>query len=245
MVTSRRPAGWKTSRLALCVLVLVPLVSPLAFCRQTENTPSPDGAAIYSGHCAKCHGDKGQGISALISYAGPNIQAVHKPGTVMMAVETGPGHMPSFVNVLSVKQMRAVAHYITQQLAVIPLEGGNLSEGGTLFRANCAACHRTAARGGALAFTGINAPSLANFSAPLIAGAVRWGPGPMPAFPPSVLSNEQLNSIVKYVTFVQHPPNPGGNPLGYYGPVAEGFAGWVGVLVLIIFTIWIEKGGRG
>jgi len=67
----------------------------------------------------------------------------------------------------------------------------------------------------------------------------------MPAFPPSVISDEQLNSIVKYVTFVQHPPSPGGTPLGYYGPVAEGFAGWIGVLVLVIFTIWIEKGGRG
>jgi len=245
MFISKRPAGWNSLHLTLCVLVFVPLVSPLAFCRQTEGNPSPNGAAIFNRRCAKCHGEQGQGISALISIAGPNIQAVHNPGRAMMAVETGPGHMPSFVNVLSVPEIRAVSYYVTQHLAVIPLQGGDLAEGGTLFRAHCAACHRTAARGGALAFTGINAPSLVNYSPPLIAGAIRWGPGPMPAFPPSVISDEQLNSIVKYVTFVQHPPSPGGTPLGYYGPVAEGFAGWLGVLVLVIFTIWIEKGGRG
>jgi len=187
----------------------------------------------------------GQGRSAVTSIAGPSLQAEHDPGVVLTAVEVGPSHMPSFAYVLSVPEMRAVADYVTQQIAVIPLTGGNLMEGGELFRANCGSCHRSAVRGGALAFTGINAPALTNKSAAIIAGAIRWGPGPMPPFPASVLNDRQLASVVQYVQFVQHPPSPGGNPIGYYGPVAEGFVAWVIVFMLIAVSVWIERGGKG
>lgn len=233
-------------RLTLCVLILMPLTSGVALCQQPESGgASPDGAAIFALHCARCHGYRGQGISSMISIAGPNLQAEHNHGMVMMAVETGPSHMPSFAKVLTIPEIRSVAYYVTQHIAVIPLEGGSVSEGGELFRKNCAECHRTAIRGGALAYAGINAPALVGKSPALVAGAIRWGPGPMPAFPESVISNEQLASIVKYVSFAQNPPSPGGNPLNWYGPVAEGFAGWVGVLILVLFTVWIERGGKG
>ncbi|MGH9588416.1 MAG: c-type cytochrome [Acidobacteriaceae bacterium] len=231
-------------RLTLCVLILMPLTSGVALCQQPEDGAA-EGAAIFSQHCAVCHGDYGQGISSMISIAGPSLQAEHNRGMVMMAVETGPSHMPSFAKILTVQEIRSVAYYVTQQLAVIPLKGGNVAEGGILFRKNCAECHRTAVRGGALAYAGINAPALVGKSPALVAGAVRWGPGPMPPFPKAVLNDEQLASIVKYVTFAQNPPSPGGTPLNFYGPVAEGFVGWVGVLVLVLFTMWIERGGRG
>lgn len=232
-------------RLTLCVLILMLLTSGVAFCQQPESDATPDGAAIFAQHCAVCHGDHGQGISSVISIAGPSLQAEHNRGTVMMAVETGPSHMPSFVRILTVPEIRSVAYYVTQHLAVIPLSGGNVAEGGILFRKNCAECHRTAVRGGALAYAGINAPALVGKSPALVAGAIRWGPGPMPPFPKSVISDEQLALIVKYVSFAQNPPSPGGNPLNFYGPVAEGFVGWVGVLALILFTVWIGRGGRG
>jgi ubiquinol-cytochrome c reductase cytochrome c subunit len=153
--------------------------------------------------------------------------------------------MPSFAYVLSVPEMHAVASYVTQHIATIPLTGGNLIEGGELFRSDCAVCHRTTVRGGALAFTGVNAPDLEHKSAPIIAGAIRWGPGPMPPFSASILNDQQLASVVKYVQYVQHPPDPGGNPIGYSGPVAEGFVGWLLVLTLIVSSMWIEKGGKG
>lgn len=232
-------------RLTLCVLILMSLTSGIALCQQSESHASLNGAAIFAQRCARCHGDHGQGISSIISIAGPSLQAEHNHGLVMTAVETGPSHMPSFVRVLTIPEIRSVAYYVTQQIAVIPLNGGNVAEGGTLFRKNCAECHRTAVRGGALAYAGLNAPSLVGKSSALVAGAIRWGPGPMPAFPKSVLSDEQLASIVKYVSFAQNPPSPGGNPLNFYGPVAEGLAGWIGVIVLVLFTVWIERGGRG
>ena len=226
------------------ISLLMMLASPFA-AGQVESGPPPDGAAIFADKCAMCHGEKGQGIDAVVSIAGPSLQAEHDAGWVMTAVESGPSHMPAFSRVFSVPEIRAVSYYVSTQIAVIPLTGGDIGEGGKLFRVYCATCHRTAVRGGALAFAGRNAPALTDKSAALVAGAIRWGPGTMPAFPPAVLDDQQLASVVQYVKFVQHPPDPGGNPLKYYGPVSEGCVGAVGLLILIGVAGWIERGGKG
>ena len=141
----------------LRVSLLIFLASPFGFCQQPESISTPNGKAIFEQRCSECHGTMGQGISGVIGIAGPRLQAEHTRGQVMMAMDIGPSHMPRFPYMLSIPEMRAVARYITQQIAVIPLAGGNLSEGGDLFRTNCAACHSPAVRGGALAFTGVNA----------------------------------------------------------------------------------------
>lgn len=226
------------------ISLLMMLVSPFA-AGQVKGGAPPDGAAIFADKCAMCHGERGQGIAAAVSIAGPSLQAEHDAGRVMTAVESGPSHMPAFSRVLSVPQMRDVSYYVSTQIAVIPLMGGNISEGGALFRVYCATCHRTAVRGGVLAFAGRNAPALTNKSAALIAGAIRWGPGTMPSFPPGVLDDRQLDSVVQYVQFVQHPPDPGGNPLKYYGPVSEGFVAAAALLMLVGVAGWIERGGKG
>lgn len=225
------------------LFILTAFAAQLAYCQSTATTP--DGKAIFATHCAVCHGEAGQGRSAVISIAGPNLQAEHNEGRVLAAVEVGPSHMPSFAYVLSVPEMRSVATYVSQDIAVIPLTGGNLSDGGRLFRMYCAACHRTSVRGGALAYTGINAPALTDKSSAIIAGAIRWGPGPMPSFPPTILSDQQLASIVDYVKFAQNPSAPGGISLHYYGPSAEGFIGFAALFLLIGLSMWIEKGGKG
>lgn len=226
------------------ISLLLMLISPFA-AGQVEGDTPPDGAAIFAQRCATCHGERGQGIAAVVSIAGPSLQAEHDVGRVMTAVESGPSHMPAFSRVLSVPQIRAVSYYVSTQIAVIPLAGGNVGDGGKLFRVYCATCHRTAVRGGALAFTGRNAPALTDKSAALVAGAIRWGPGTMPSFPPAVLDDQQLASVVQYVRFVQHPPDPGGNPLKYYGPVSEGFAAAAVLLMLVGVAGWIERGGKG
>lgn len=204
-----------------------------------------DAKAIFAEHCAVCHGDAGQGRSAITTMVGPSLQAEHKYGDVMAAMEVGPNHMPNFTYILTVPEMHAVAAYVTQQIAVIPLSGGNPSAGGKLFRIYCAACHRTLARGGALAFTGVNAPRIVDKSPALIAGAIRMGPGPMPSFSPAVLSDQQVASIVAYVKFAQAPPSPGGLPMHFYGPTAEGFIGFAALGLLMLLSWWIEKGGKG
>ena len=237
-----------TSRIARCrigVFVVFLSISPALRGEQPAAPPALDGKAIFQARCAICHGERGEGRTAVISIAGPNIQAEHNKGEVLTAIYTGPSHMPVFSYILSTQQADSVADYVVNHLAIIPLSGGNLSQGERLFQIYCAACHRTAVRGGALTFTGVNAPDLTQKSAPLIAGAIRWGPGPMPKFPPSVLTDQQVASVTEYVRFVQHPPHPGGTPLHYIGPVAEGVVTWIVVFFLIIATTWIEKGGKG
>lgn len=228
------------------LLFVISLVPQLALCQNGQVKPARnEGERVFVQRCATCHGMKGQGVSSVIAIGGPDIQAVHDPQDVIRTVKSGKGIMPSFSRVLSKQEIGSVAAYVTQQLATIPLVPGNISNGGELFRDNCASCHRTAVRGGALAFTGVNAPSLVGKDAAIVAGAIRSGPGPMPKFSASEISNQQLASIVSYVQFVQRPPSPGGDPLGWYGPVAEGFAAWVILLALIVLTFWIEKGGKG
>jgi ubiquinol-cytochrome c reductase cytochrome c subunit len=211
-----------------------------------QNPTGPNlGRQKFLDRCARCHGVIGEGISAVVTIAGPSLQAEHDPGQVMKALEVGPSHMPQFQYVLTVGQMNAVSDYVSQSIAVIPLGPGNLSEGGELFRIHCASCHRTAVRGGALAFAGENAPRLTGKSAALIAGAIRWGPGAMPAFPASIVNDKQLSSIVEYIRYVQRPPSPGGNPIKWYGPTTEGYVAWTVVIGLIFIAMWIEKGGSG
>jgi ubiquinol-cytochrome c reductase cytochrome c subunit len=239
------PRRYSLFRLLPQTVLLLVLGAQLARAQQPAKTPIP-AADIFAEHCAKCHGDRGQGVSGVTNIGGPNIQAVHDHADVMAAMEIGPSHMPSFARILTVDQMRAVADFVTHQIATIPKVQGDLGEGGELFRVYCSPCHRTAVRGGALVYTGINAPSLVDKSPAIIAGAIRWGPGPMPAYPPTVLDNKQLWSIVDYIQQVaQHPPARGGSPLNWYGPVAEGFVAWVVMFALIAVAGWIEKGGRG
>lgn len=212
---------------------------------QKPSDPLVHGQQIFAQRCAACHGDHGQGVSGIVSIAGPNLQAEHDLGQVLTAVEAGPSHMPSFARILSVPDMRDVAGFVTQKIAVIPMQGGNLSEGEDLYSMYCAACHRTDVRGGALVFDGVNAPDLSRKSRALVAGAIRWGPGPMPNFPASVLSDQQVASIADYVKYARRPPSPGGAPMHWYGPVAEGFAAWVIAISLMVVAMWIERGGKG
>lgn len=232
-----------------CLCIAVSVFATAALCQELPQqppvNPSTDGAMIYAQRCIQCHGDQGQGVNTYITIAGPSLEAVHDRQHVITMVKNGKGIMPSFGRVLDETQIEAVADYVTQKLAVISLAGGNLSEGGTLYRLYCAACHRTAVRGGALAFAGVNAPSLVGMTPSTIAGAIRSGPGPMPAFPPAILSDQNVASIVSYVGFMQNPPSPGGNPMNFYGPVAEGLFGWIAIVVLAFLSVWIEKGGKG
>lgn len=203
------------------------------------------GAALFAQHCATCHGDQGEGRSAQVSMAGPNLQAEHDLTQVEQMVRHGRNIMPSFERVLTPPEIDSVAYYVTTQIATIPLSGGDIPEGGELYRTYCAGCHRTAVRGGALAFVGTNAPDLADKSLAIVAGAIRWGPGPMPSFPETMLNDQQLASIVDYVGAVQHPPHPGGHTMHWFGPTAEGLAAAICVLLLGALTMWIEKGGKG
>ncbi|MGH9574364.1 MAG: c-type cytochrome [Candidatus Acidiferrales bacterium] len=238
-------SGIRCLRLAPALFVLIAFASKAASAQHSTATTSTSGAVVYALNCIKCHSADGGGISAVVSMLGPSLKAEHDRQFVSNMVANGKAPMPSFRPLLSSAQIDAVADYVTTQIATIPLASGDVSEGGELFRVNCAPCHGAPARGGALAYAGINAPSLTDKDAARIAGAIRWGPGPMPSFPQSVVNDQQLDSIVTYIQVLRRPPHAGGVPLGYFGPVAEGIVSWVAALLLVGAAMWIERKGKG
>ncbi len=67
-----------------------------------------DGAKIYSGNCARCHGAEGVKDSRT-----PNLQtiALDKNGLIN-SITKGKGHMPAFEDKLSAAEIAAVADLI-------------------------------------------------------------------------------------------------------------------------------------
>jgi len=79
-------------------------------------------------------------------------------------------------------------------------------------------------------------PPLDEASAVEIAEAVRIGPYVMPKFSERDLSDVELDSIVAYVRYAQHPDDRGGWALGHLGPVPEGLVTWFVGIVLLVAT---------
>src|SRR5581483_3029988 len=86
-----------------CLLALA--VGPVYALSQTPVGSTSAAASIFHHRCAPCHGENGEGVSSVISVAGPPLLAVHDPGRVVTAVEVGPGRMPSFAHALSIEEI--------------------------------------------------------------------------------------------------------------------------------------------
>ena len=71
---------------------------------------------------------------------------------------------------------------------------------------------------------------------------MRVGPGSMPGFGAAAITDEDLNSVVAYVRYLDHPKDRGGQPLWHLGPVAEGGIIWlVGMTLMLLVTRWIGE----
>jgi ubiquinol-cytochrome c reductase cytochrome c subunit len=85
-------------------------------------------------------------------------------------------------------------------------------------------------------------PPLQTLTDRQIAQAVRIGPYLMPKFSPKQISDSDLNSIIKYVQWTNHPSNHGGWGIGNIGPIPEGLvAWWIGIPLLLIACAAIGK----
>ena len=195
----------------------------------------PDGAELYEESCLSCHGPQGAGTEF-----GPPIADA---GEAAVDFQLRTGRMPLSDNNEQTKrkppafgdeEIAALVEYVGSlgsgpEIPDVDPQAGDVSEGQELFVNNCAACHGATANGGA-AGVGALAPSL-YASEPLdIAEAVITGPGEMPVFD---FSEDERDSIVRYLTYLQNEDAPGGADIGGIGPVPEGFIGWaVGMLTL-------------
>ena len=79
----------------------------------------------------------------------------------------------------------------------------------------------------------------------------RWapfvvGPGNMPPFNQTALSDGAVASIADYLGVLRDPPQPGGLSVAPPGPVTEGLlAAVVGLGATLLAAAWVTRGGRG
>jgi ubiquinol-cytochrome c reductase cytochrome c subunit len=186
------------------------------------------GKHLYGEYCLSCHRANAAGGIA------PSLQGV---GALAADFYLRTGYMPlrhigqqprRQPLLLSDHQIRALVAYIARfggPPIPKPKTGlGNVSQGEALFTQHCAGCHQVVAQGGYV--TGALPPPLARATPLQIAEAVRIGPYVMPKFSQHAISDRQLDSIVRYVEYTDHPSNPGGWGIGFLGPVPEGLVTW-------------------
>jgi ubiquinol-cytochrome c reductase cytochrome c subunit len=129
-------------------------------------------------------------------------------------------------------------------IPAVDLSAGDIVEGAVLYEEHCAACHGALGSGGALT-NGLIAPALRHSTPIEVAEAIRVGgagflTGNMPRFGPEALTDEQVDSITRYVQYLREPDDRGGHGLGHFGPIPEGFVAWaVGLLALVLVIRWI------
>jgi ubiquinol-cytochrome c reductase cytochrome c subunit len=210
-----------------------------------------EGKKLYQVGCASCHGTGGQGSSDGPSLIGVGAAAVDfQVGTGRMPAATSQGpQVPAKKNIYSQTQIDQLAAYIASLGAgpAVPTkndyspEGADIARGGELFRTNCAQCHNTGGKGGALTH-GKFAPTLEGVAPKHIYEAMQTGPQNMPSFPDTTLSQQNKKDIIAYLHAVDgdQTVNPGGLELGGLGPVSEGLFAWIfGLGALIAVAVWV------
>lgn len=205
------------------------------------------GRALYVANCATCHGPEAGGREGFPPLVGVGAAAVH--------FQVSTGRMPAQMNgpqiietpvVFTEEQIYQMAAYVASLGAGPPIPTdeevdpalGDAASGMELFRTNCAMCHGSIGKGGALS-EGKFAPSLGNSTPREVWEAMVTGPQSMPVFNNANLTPEDKRDIIAFLEF-QEAGSPGGTDLGSIGPVAEGLWVWVvGIGLLIALSVWI------
>jgi ubiquinol-cytochrome c reductase cytochrome c subunit len=209
------------------------------------------GEELFLQGCSSCHGPDGRGVEITDGDAGgPSLEnageasAYYYLSTGRMPLDNSTEQPQPKDPAYSPDEIDALVAYVASlgdgpELPELNLDRADLATGGSIFRANCQACHSASGSGGALSY-GRAAPRLASATPEQIAAAVRIGPGQMPVFGPDTLASDELDDLVAYVRYLQRPDDPGGLPIGRTGPIPEGFVAWlVGMVALIALVVWI------
>jgi ubiquinol-cytochrome c reductase cytochrome c subunit len=236
---------------AVVATALLLLLGRSASGQQPSATTSA-GRLLYQQACAWCHGAEGEGTTfgpSLVGVGAASADFMLRTGRMPIAtVEQQPERRPP---TYTTEQITALVDYVASlgpgpPIPSVDPAAGDLALGQQLYELHCAACHSSTGFGGALT-NGLHAPGLADSSPTEVAEAVRIGgaglrTGHMPRFGPEILTDQQLDALVRYVEYLRHPQDRGGLGLSHIGPVAEGFVAWGGaLLVLLLFTRWIGK----
>ena len=204
------------------------------------------GQKLFASNCATCHGQQAQGTENGPSLIGVGAASVDfQVGTGRMPMQAQGPQAPAKPVQFTDAQTKALAAYVASLAPgpAIPTEeqlnNGNVSNGGELFRINCAMCHNVAGAGGALT-EGKYAPELKNVEAVHVYEAMLTGPQNMPAFNDLNLTPEEKKDVIAYLQYNKTHPSPGGLELSSLGPVSEGLFIWIfGIGGIVGLTIWI------
>jgi ubiquinol-cytochrome c reductase cytochrome c subunit len=250
-IRSARPRRLPTAFVLLLALIGLAVCwaffAPKSSAAEAEdpNLAVREGRALFLVGCSSCHGLDAQGGNQAPSLIGVGAASVDfQVGTGRMPLAAPGAQADRRTPLYNETQIRQLSAYISSlapgpAVPTVNLDDGDLAYGGELFRTNCAQCHQAAGQGGALTY-GKYAPNLGKATPVQVAEAMRTGPESMPVFAPGQLNDHQVNSIAKYVQFLATPNDPGGHPIGHYGPVPEGLVAWlVGIGGLVVATLWI------
>lgn len=208
------------------------------------------GAQVFNNYCISCHGANLQGVQdrgpSLIGVGGAAVYFQVSSGRMPAArqeaqIERKPVKLsPDEIDALSAFVAAHGGGPARPQQDGAALRGSDPARGGELFRLNCASCHNFTGRGGALS-SGKFAPALDPASESQIYTAMLTGPQNMPKFSDRQLTPDEKKDIIAYIKSVTDDKNnPGGNPLGGFGPISEGLIAWiVGIGALVGVTLWI------
>jgi ubiquinol-cytochrome c reductase cytochrome c subunit len=215
-----------------------------------QSLATEEGKRLYSVGCASCHGTSGQGTHNGPSLVGVGAAAVDfQVGTGRMPAQQPGAQVPRKKAIYNQAQIDQLAAYIASlgPGPAIPSkqqyspDGADIANGGQLFRTNCAQCHNSTGKGGALS-EGKFAPTLEGVDPKHIYEAMLTGPQNMPNFPDSTMPAKDKKDIIAYLAQVDSSKSesPGGLELGGLGPVSEGLFAWVfGLGALITVAIWV------
>lgn len=213
------------------------------------------GRVLYLGDCAWCHAADGSGtVRAPDIISGENGPAFtdFMVATGRMPLDSPDQPMTRRPPEYSAGEIKDIVDFVSTLGAPGPAiptpdpASGHLGSGAELYLENCAACHSTTAIGGALT-SGSSvqasdpvAPGLRSATPREVAEAMLVGPGTMPVFGADTFTSKEVDSIVRYVVYLQKPNDRGGTPLEHVGPVTEGAVGWIlGLGVLLVVVRWI------
>lgn len=245
-------------RMAPVVLLLLALLLTGAVYAALSPTPaqasaaSEDdiaaGAALFRTNCATCHGPGADGRTGIApTLVGVGAAAVDfQVSTGRMPMQASGPQAPAKPPVFDEEEIAQLAAYVASLAPgpAIPTAdqvdpaGGDPANGMALFRTNCAMCHGSIGRGGALT-EGKYAPSLAGTAPTQVYEAMLTGPASMPVFNDANITPEEKQDIIAFLD-EQKQGSPGGADLGAVGPVSEGLWVWVvGMGLLLGAAVWI------
>lgn len=250
--------------LAVCLLAVGGLYA--AFVPQPHTATAQEGDAalvlrgqeLFENHCITCHGVNLQGVEdrgpSLIGVGDAAVWFQVSTGRMPLARQEAQGRrkppLPEFDRSTEqgMTNLDALGAYIQANGGgpTRPVETGEAlrghdpARGGELYRLNCASCHNSTGRGGALS-SGKFAPILDPASELDIYTAMLTGPQNMPRFGDRQLTPEEKKDIISYVESVSgEVAQPGGYAAGRIGPTAEGLLVFlVGLSAAIAFALWL------